>query len=68
MAGGKDDDMEVKRVKLGDVFPDENNPREEFSGIEEMAESFKLNAERPGEPFIPPILVRDGDDAGDGGE
>ena len=52
--------MELLKVKLEDVYPDENNPREAFDGIDELAASFDLNAERPGEPFTPPLLVRDG--------
>ena len=52
--------MELVVVKTEDVYPDENNPREDFSGTEELAETFWLNPERPGEPFQPPLLVRDG--------
>ncbi len=52
--------MELLRVKMEDVFPDESNPRRDFGDLEALAESFTLNRERPGEPFTPPILVRDG--------
>lgn len=52
--------MQLEVVNIEDVFPDENNPRQKFEGIDELAESFDLNKERPGEPFTPPILVRDG--------
>lgn len=52
--------MELVKVKIEDVYPDEANPRQSFEGIEELADSFDLNAERPGEPFTPPLLVRDG--------
>lgn len=52
--------MELMVVRTEDVYPDENNPRQDFSGTEELAESFWLNPERPGEPFQPPLLVRDG--------
>lgn len=52
--------MKTEIVNIEDVYPDENNPRQKFVGIDELAESFDLNKERPGEPFTPPILVRDG--------
>lgn len=52
--------MQLEIVNIEDVYPDENNPRQKFEGIDELAESFDLNKERPGEPFTPPILVRDG--------
>ena len=52
--------MKLEVVKTADVYADENNPREKFEGIDEMAASFDLNNERPGEPFTPPIVVRDG--------
>lgn len=52
--------MNLEVVNIDDVYPNENNPRKNFEGIKELAESFDLNQERPGEPFIPPILVRDG--------
>lgn len=52
--------MQLEVVNIEDVYPDENNPRQKFDGSDELAESFELNKERPGEPFTPPILVRDG--------
>ena len=52
--------MQLEVINIEDVYPDENNPRQKFEGIDELAESFDLNKERPGEPFTPPILVRDG--------
>ena len=52
--------MKLELVKTADVYADENNPRQHFDGIDEMAASFDLNEERPGEPFTPPIVVRDG--------
>ncbi len=52
--------MQLLEVNIDDVYPDENNPRKKFEGIDELAASFDLNAERPGEPFTPPILVQDG--------
>lgn len=52
--------MQLEKVNIEDVYPDKNNPRQKFEGIPELAESFDLNSERPGEPFTPPILVRDG--------
>lgn len=52
--------MQLQVVSIRDVFPDKNNPRKNFEGIDELAASFDLNSERPGEPFTPPILVQDG--------
>lgn len=52
--------MNLEVVSIDDVYPNENNPRKKFEGIKELSDSFDLNQERPGEPFIPPILVRDG--------
>lgn len=52
--------MQLIEVNIDDVYPDENNPRKKFEGIDELAASFDLNVERPGEPFTPPILVQDG--------
>lgn len=52
--------MQLQVVSIRDVFPDKNNPRKTFEGIDELAASFDLNSERPGEPFTPPILVQDG--------
>lgn len=46
-------------VKTAEVIPNENNPREDFGDVEALAASFATNAERPGEPFIPPLLVKD---------
>lgn len=52
--------MQLQVVSIDDVYPDKNNPRQHFEDIEDLAASFDLNTERPGEPFTPPILVRDG--------
>ena len=52
--------MELAIVRTEDVYPDESNPRQDFGDIDALAESFDLNPERPGEPFTPPLLVRDG--------
>lgn len=52
--------MQLQVVNIDAVFPDKNNPRKTFEGIDELAASFDLNSERPGEPFTPPILVQDG--------
>ncbi len=52
--------MKLEVIKMADVYADANNPRRKFDGIPELAASFEYNAERPGEPFTPPIVVRDG--------
>lgn len=56
----KEKQMKLELIKTADVYADENNPRRKFDGIPELAASFEYNAERPGEPFTPPIVVRDG--------
>ena len=52
--------MKTEKVRLTDVLPNPNNPRKDFAGIEELAASFGANVKAPGEPFLPPILVKDG--------
>lgn len=52
--------MKTVRVKTSDVIPNPNNPRRVFDRIEELAASFDANGAHPGEPFTPPILVKDG--------
>lgn len=52
--------MKTVRVKTSDVIPNPNNPRRAFDRIEELAASFDANGAHPGEPFTPPILVKDG--------
>lgn len=53
--------MELKRVRIDQIFPDENNPRKEFRGIEELARSLMANEADPGQPINPIVTVRDGD-------
>lgn len=50
----------IECVPLEDVYPSECNPRSDFGDIKALAESFDFNAENPGEPFNPPVVVRDG--------
>lgn len=52
--------IKLERIKLSDVVPDENNPRKKFEGLKELAASFDANGDRPGEPFVPISVVRDG--------
>lgn len=52
--------MRIGRIRACDVLEDRNNPRDDFGDLQELAESFSLNEDRPGEPFIPPIVVQDG--------
>lgn len=49
-----------ENIALKDIRPDENNPRQSFDGLEELAESFNYTPDRPGEPFTPLIVVKDG--------
>lgn len=50
----------TEQVSIEDVYPDDNNPRRDFGDIKSLASGFALNTDRPGEPFTPPLLVRDG--------
>lgn len=53
--------MELKVVKLEDVYPDSGyNPREDFGDIDALAATFAANTARPGEPYEPPVVLRDG--------
>jgi hypothetical protein len=53
--------IRTRIVKTEEVVANECNPRQDFGDIEGLAATFAVNAERPGEPFIPPLLVKDGD-------
>lgn len=52
--------MELKTIPIEDVIPDPNNPRRDFGDLEALADSFELNANAPGEPVNPPVVVQDG--------
>lgn len=54
--------MELRRIPLEDVYPDEANPRskESMGDIAALADSFALNAVNPGEPVNPIVVVADG--------
>ncbi len=52
--------MELRKVSVEDIFPDEKNPRKEFGDIDALAASFELNEMNPGEPINPPVVVQDG--------
>lgn len=52
--------MQLEVVKLADVKPDPNNPREDFGDIEMLAASFLRNPIHPGEPINAIVTVRDG--------
>lgn len=53
--------MELKRVRIEQIVPDENNPRKEFCGIKELARSLMANAADPGQPINAIVVVQDGD-------
>ncbi len=46
--------MELKEIGLALMWPDPNNPRKDFGDLGAMADTFELNALRPGEPVNPP--------------
>ncbi len=52
--------MELKRIKMSDIIPDEHNPRRNLGDIKEFAAALTTNPWSPGEPFNPIIVVRDG--------
>lgn len=47
----------LETVDMGDVYPDEKNPRRDFGDIEALAGTFALN---DGFPMNPIVVVRDG--------
>lgn len=52
--------MRQERISVADMLPDKKNPRKQYEGIKELADSFSITPGRPGEPFNPPIVVQDG--------
>lgn len=52
--------MQIRKVRVEDVYPDSSNPRADFGDIDALAESFGLTPGRPGEPLNPPVVVEDG--------
>lgn len=52
--------MQLIEIPVGDVYPDENNPRKDYGDLDALAASFALNETNPGEPFNPIVAVRDG--------
>lgn len=52
--------LSFERVALADIVPDPNNPRKQFNGLDVLAAQFDANAERPGEPFCPICVAKDG--------
>lgn len=49
--------FEKKAVRLGDIRPSEQNPREDFGDIGALARSIEATG---GEPLNPPVVVADG--------
>lgn len=52
--------MELRKVSVEDIYPDEKNPRKDFGDVKALAASFELNSLNPGEPVNPPVVVQDG--------
>ena len=52
--------MQLIEIPVGDVYPDENNPRKDYGDLDALAAAFALNETNPGEPFNPIVVVRDG--------
>lgn len=55
--------LRLERVDIGLIWPDPNNPRENFEGLDELIAQFAYTPERPGEPMTPPLVVADGTDS-----
>lgn len=49
--------LEKRQVRLGDIRPSEQNPREDFGDIGALARSIEATG---GEPLNPPVVVADG--------
>lgn len=49
--------FEKRQVRLGDIRPSEQNPREDFGDIGALARSIEATG---GEPLNPPVVVADG--------
>lgn len=49
--------FEKKSVRLGDIRPSSQNPREDFGDIGALARSIEATG---GEPLNPPVVVADG--------
>lgn len=52
--------MELKRIDVADIRPNDKNPRSDFGDLDALWESFALNAANPGEPVNPIVVVADG--------
>lgn len=52
--------MELKQIKMSDIVPDENNPREDFGDLHALARTFEGNAYAPGQPYNAIVVVMDG--------
>ena len=52
--------MELKRIDVAGIRPNENNPRADFGDLDALWESFALNTANPGEPVNPIVVVADG--------
>ena len=53
--------VSYERIPISLIEPDPDNPRKEFADLDKTAAGFEANFINPGEPFNPPIVVRDGD-------
>lgn len=52
--------MDLRRIPVADIRPNEKNPRSDFGDIDALWESFALNSANPGEPVNPIVVVADG--------
>lgn len=48
-------------IPLSAIEPDKKNPRKDFGDIKALAETFKWNADNPGEPVNAIVTVKDGE-------
>lgn len=56
----KTSEQRIEVIPLSKVRARDINPRTRFDGLDELAESFELNAVNPGEPVNPITVVADG--------
>lgn len=52
--------LTIRRIKVADMVPEKCNPRKKFEGIDRMVDQMNAFAQKPGEPWNPPMVAVDG--------